>query len=60
MNDPSADPPENSSGGSDSPREPRRFTSPGRRRWRRFQATAPAALALLGGLMLLLRWLQNR
>ncbi|MCB1047193.1 MAG: hypothetical protein KDC10_08295 [Calditrichaeota bacterium] len=37
----------------------RKFTSPARRRWRRFQASAPMALALLGGLFFLLRWLKS-
>lgn len=37
----------------------RRYTSPARRRWRRFQASAPIALAVLGGMFYLIRWLNS-
>lgn len=43
----------------DADEAPRRYTSSARRRWRRFQASAPIALALLGGLFYLLRRLKS-
>ncbi len=45
--------------GSDPDETVRRYTSPARRRWRRFQASAPIALAVLGGMFYLMRWLKS-